>query len=172
MPVLASIEVIWVVIIIGSVIAQIIKGAKKVASQSPEKPTGGGEASGGKSPAFVAPDVALQDFLRSLGGEKPSATPVRRGLAQASRPKVPSPQPKRTAAREVKMDVFPLPAPAIIPARREGNIQRDVKLETFAKRETSASVLGDAIRKDLSDGDTLRKAIVLREVLGPPVALR
>jgi len=55
---------------------------------------------------------------------------------------------------------------------KSGRVQDAVVLEKFAARKTNASILGDAIRKDLLDADAVRKAIVLREVLGPPVALR
>lgn len=182
MPVLANIEVIWVIIIIGSVIAQIIKGAKKVASQAPGKSTGAGEADtgGDRQREFVGSDDALQAFLQTLGGgEKPAAKATaasavqaisaRRGLSQA-RATVKKPS-RPQAMREVRQQALPLPIPAVHQPKA-GKVQDAVVLEKFTKRETSASILGEAIRKDLSNADAIRKAIVLREVLGPPVALR
>ncbi len=181
MPVLANIEVIWVIIIIGSVIAQIIKGAKKVAAQAP-KATGADEATSGgsKSRDFIAPDEALQEFLLSRGaGEKPAdrpaaASPVqaisaRRGLSQARA--IATPLAPKKVKREVRQPVLPPPI-AAMPQPRADKVQQAVVLEKYIKRETSASLLGEAIRKDLSNAEAIRKAIVLREVLGPPVALR
>ncbi len=186
MTVLASIEIIWVIIVIVSVIAQVIKGAKKVASQAPGKNTGadeaavGGKGGGGQMREFAAPDEALQEFLRTLGGgQKPvakataantaKAISARRGLTQA-RAKV-NKQSRQQAMREVRPPVLPIPVPKAIRSD-SAKVQAAVVLEKFSAPKTTASILGEAIRKDLSDAEAIRKAIVLREVLGPPLALR
>ncbi len=183
MPVLANIEVIWVIIVIVSVIAQIVKSAKKGAAQAPGKATGAGESpprgTNGQNREFVAPDEALQDFLRTLSGEKPAAktaaaSPVqaisrRRGLSQSRA--AAQTQPRPSAMRDNRPPPVTSRPPAAIRSS-VGSVQDSVVLEKFAARKTSASILGEAIRKDLSDAQAIRKAIVLREVLGPPVALR
>jgi len=183
MPVLANIEAIWVAIIIISVIAQIVKGARKVASQAPGKSTGQGEATpgglDGERREFVAPDEALQDFLRTLTGEKPvsrpaAASPVqatsrRRGLSQP--PAAVQTPPRPPVRRETGSPAMPKRSPAVT-RTTAGNVQDAVVLEKLSTRKTAASILGEAIRKDLSNAVAIRKAIILREVLGPPVALR
>lgn len=184
MPVLANMDVIFVIIVIVSVISQIIKGAKKVTSQAPGTPSGSGSPKPvdavGEQRDFVAPDDALQEFLRTLGsGEKPAAraaaaSPIqkksaRRGLVQAQA--AVKNTPRRKVVREVKPQALPISIPTVVQAPRD-HVQEAVVLEKFAARRTNASILGDAIRKDLLNADAIRKAIVLREVLGPPVALR
>ncbi len=187
MTVLANIEVIWVVIII-SVIVQVIKGVKKVASQAQGKNTGadgagsGGKA-GGQKPDFVAPDEALQEFLRTLGGgQKPAARPIAPRPVQAKSPTRGVSQPQAQARRRMHPPAVsnqPIPAtPRYEPVHHAApaytqSVQEAVVLEkTPSDRTTAASIFIDAIRKDLSDAEAIRKAIVLREILGPPLALR
>lgn len=186
MPVLANSDIIWVIIVIVSVIAQLVKGAKKVASQAQVKSTGADGAGssvkgGGQKPDFVAPDEALQEFLRSLGG----------GQKPAGGPSAPSPVQAISATRGISgawprksvranrppigppIQETPLSKSSEVCTAGDLTIQEDVVLEkTSPGTRTTASILGEAIRKDLSDTEAIRKAIMLREILGPPVALR
>jgi hypothetical protein len=187
MPVRANIEIIWVIIVIISVIAQVIKGARKVASQAPGTNNGadetlpGGKGVNAQKREFIAPDEALQDFLRTLGGgQKPAAKPTAPSPVQAksptrgiSRQQV---KPGRQAYQPVSNQTIPaMPRhkPADAAPAYVQSVQDSVVLEkTSSGRQTAAGILGLAIRKDLSDAESIRKAIVLREVLGPPIALR
>ena len=50
---------------------------------------------------------------------------------------------------------------------------RRTQFETNLSRdETQAAAVHTGLREDLTNPDALRRAFVLREILGPPVALR
>jgi len=185
MTVLANAEIIWVFIII-SVIVQVIKFLKKVASQAQGKNTGadGGAGAGGKGgqkPEFVAPDEALQEFLRTLGGgQNPAARPTAPKPVQVISATRGISQPQAQARRRMHLQAISQPIPVTpryepahaTPAYAQ-SVQEAVVLEKYpSDKATAASIFIDAIRKDLSDAEAIRKAIVLREVLGPPIALR
>ena len=84
---------------------------------------------------------------------EPVAPPPRREKAFA-----PAPPPRRTtAASSVSA------ASAVTPYE---------KASTQASRKSSADLFASSIVRDLREPKSLRKAIVLREVLGPPVSMR
>jgi hypothetical protein len=61
----------------------------------------------------------------------------------------------------------------LVVAKKVGADRRAAFAASFADREQAALVIGrGALLDDLREPDALRRAFVLREVLGPPVALR
>lgn len=200
MPVLANIEAIWIIIVIVSVIAQIVKGAKKISG--PKQPgVGPDRTSGGNAGQrdFVAPDAALQDFLKSLTGEsavtviespKPRPqTPMRAAGPASARSAALQPQRRPPPRRVINPPAHrPIQAPAItavppplqVPARTYMPVvfhteeSTEVTLESTASTGLPAhsSLLGEELRRDLASIHSVRKAILLREILGPPLALR
>lgn len=191
MPVLAKIEVIWVIIIVFSVIAQIVKGIKKVSAQAPGKKPG----SQGPTPPqpasqtgkdFVAPDQALREFLQNLSGYAPSPTPM---------PSVPAPPPQSLAQQNQRRIIkppshfpaapgkrpslqaqptkryIPTPTPAASNSYKEE--APPVMLEILSPTPAIALELEiESLRKELSTPSSARKAIIMREILGPPLAFR
>lgn len=172
MPVLANFEAIWVVIIVISVIAQIVKGLKKAAAQqAPEnKPAYPMRAPNstlvGNSSALegdqqeILPKDALQAFLRNLAGESAIQSPPVRVV------KPPAHLPRRPAQR-----VFTPPPPAAKPITLE--IAPPVTLDTGPHRLSGTESLAEELKRELRDRKNIRKAIILREVIErPPLALR
>lgn len=81
------------------------------------------------------------------------------------------PPPRRTAAAATNEETFDQAA-----HRRLREARQRVKAghvdTTSASRPSSAALFAASIVRDLREPQSLRKAIVLREVLGPPVSMR
>jgi len=122
MPVLANFEVIWVVIIVISVIAQIVKGLKKVAAQQAQV-------------------------------TQPAARPQR----------LPSPPP-------VALPIMPRAEPPA-PLKTE-DVAPAVTLEEMPHKQVGNAFILLEIKQGLRDRNSIRKAVIMREILGPPLALR
>ena len=183
MRTLASIEVIWALFIIITVIVQIIKGAKKMSSQAPGKTDEGAPGSPREAPERGEREDELRKFLEALGGgqpqpSKPTAAPppvpptVRRQKQQPTvrrtRPRVPAqepPPPPRQAAppQESVVTRHKPTVGAVAPAMTHAQASR---------AQTRTNALQAMLKKELQGAAARRKAIVLREVLGPPIALR
>ena len=174
MPVLANIELIWVIIVIISVIAQIRKGMKKATGQ-PGKPTPGGQDAAPEREPYVAPDEALREFLESLAG-KPSRTepPATPRPAVAPQPAVVQ-RPRRHPARRMPSAPPAAPMPPPPPQRQaKETVSEPVALEMIHDDATHRDTepLAMMIRQGLKSRQSARTAIVMREILGPPLALR
>ncbi len=185
MPVLADGGLLWVIVVVGSIIAQIIKAKKNAASSPPKGP----ETPSGDKGDYNASSDELRNFLASIGAAKPPAVPQQVRQPKPNVVRKPHPQPVQ-ARRDVRtLPPPPLPAHARIkhrPSPRE--IEREEDRERAAthsqppqrqESETTtttiakeSNTLTSLIRKELKDLDATRKSIVLREILGPPIALR
>lgn len=172
MPVLANFEAIWVVIIAVSVIAQIVKGLKKIAAQQapgskphPPMRTSNSAPSGNRNglddnQQVILPRDALQAFLRNLAGDSALPSQPVRVI------KPPAHLPKRPTTR-----AFTPPPPAARPITLE--IAPPVTLDKGPHRLAGTESLAEELKQELRDRKNLRKAIILREVIErPPLALR
>jgi len=194
MPVLADAGLIWIVFVIITVIAQVVKGAKKVSSQAPGGPNalpGDDDASRGDP---VAPSDELRKFLEGLSGGavRPSPPPVAQRprampmpAAQGSRtaaqnPRCPTPPPtpryqrqEQPPRRQKGQPRPPQPVEVAIPVPdNQTDTQDAVVLEILSQGDTPTRRLQQLIRQELQNADAVRKSIVLREVLGPCVAFK
>ncbi|MBT3192578.1 MAG: hypothetical protein HN341_08490 [Verrucomicrobia bacterium] len=194
MPALANIGVIWAIFIVISIVAQVIKASKKVSSEAPgtdDGPRGGPAESNDE----------LRQFLEQLGGggaatpkplpPRPPAPPrpavqrrepTMRVSPEDHRQNTPQATPsvvRRRAVTEApphEPHATPPPPPAV-PERVRPKPQKQrsetVQIELPASSASqAASKLQRLIRDELQQTEDTRKAIVLREVLGPPLALR
>ena len=170
MPILADGGFLWVIVIVGSIIAQIIK-AKKNAAASPPK-----RQPGAKSGDFTASGDELRNFLESIGG----------GATKPQQTRQPQPIPVRPTALppslppQVTIKHRPSPAETALKHRQvEGTIRKPHTQKPTPPTEniveslsTTPNVVAQLIKQDLQNMNAARKAIVLREILGPPIALR
>ncbi len=209
MPVHANIEAIWVVIIVISIVAQIVKAVRKAAAQAQGKGIGKGIGPGmnsqsqrraldsvsartgepdGAGREFVAPEDALQEFLRSLAGE--NSTPPPPPPPPPPRPPRPAPMvvarpsgskaPSRHPARIIKPPAHlpPKPVhqqvspPVMMPKPMEAEVAPEVTLDNELQKPSVDGATVQDIKRVLHDRKTIREAILLREILGPPLALR
>lgn len=168
MPHLANIDgIIWLVIIVVSIIAQIVKAGKKAASnasqtESPRSATP--ERRETRSPAqrnttprrktYQDRSDELRQFFESLGG------PIQE-LAPAQQPQ------KRR--KKTKTSPPPPPRPAVTRKVASRPDAHTVALETLNEGTAQQTL---ALRKLLQQKQTQQQAILLREILGPPLALR
>ena len=173
MPYLANIEgVIWLVVIAVSIIAQIIKGAKKVQANAPKsqqsprsQPEERRDASAYNKQQRPKPATSyrertdeIRQFFERLG------EPLQEVVAPAPR------QPKRTTLRSRKAQ--PQPAPTIAPVAPAPVQATKPTVSMAASTTDRTSSQARALRKLLKSSEGQKQAILLREVLGPPLALR
>lgn len=192
MPVTADVSgLIWVVIVVGSIIAQVMKAKKNAASPPPKKSSPRPEANKGE---YTSSSDDLRNFLESIGAAPPTRNQERQRKIE---PVAPPPPPRPI---QVMQEVQTVPPPPPIPVRAQikhrpspmeearklqfkgdvlkrqtANKPNEVQLETpeqLQPRDQSSSGLAKLITEELQDLDATRKAIVLREILGPPIALR
>ena len=193
----AGIEALWVLFIVATVIARVIKAARE------QKP---GTGSAPKAPTgdFTAAEEDLREFMESLTGkkaEKPAPTPE--ATRPASQPRQYK-QPVRQQSRAPERAAVPAPVRAPAEAQRSRPQPRTsaparqvverapkvhdqhvsvepplaavpaapVPLHVPTRSKQRKPQVDSRIMKDLVDRVAIRKAIVLREILGPPVALR
>lgn len=166
MLVSANTGVIWAIFIIISIVAQVIKARKKGADQAPGEATSQRE----EGRQSTTNDNELRQFLESLSDGNPRPEPTsppitqRQELRHMSRP---TPQPITKTPKRSE----PPPAPTTQPAQSPKiSIIPEVKLEPVVTPKPSGLQL--LICKELQKTDATRKAIVLREILGPPIALK
>lgn len=165
--------VVWLIFIAIWFISGIVKQIRQVAKQRPGQP--GAEPAGRQTDRSADADDPMIQLLRQLGGEtevqpqeppreyRPAPEPRRVGdtLIQAEARARP-PQPSRTTARTKvaaaakipEMDLPPLPSVGQPVPRRRG------------------SALGREIRRQLRRRESARRAILLREILGPAPGLK
>jgi len=191
MRVFAEAEALWVLFIVATIIARVIKAARD------KKP--GKDASPSPNRDYKASDAELKEFLGSLTGKKPApptpqvsptprvggqiapATPKRqtrqrqvqarrRRKPKPSQPAVPVvyPQDPLKADAPPVAPVIPPPPPPVEPAQT-AVAPSSGKACVEMKR---VSLVGREIFEDLANTNATRKAILLREILGPPVAMR
>ena len=160
--------IIWLIIIVASIVAQVIKSAREAGpgrkslhpnAPPPVPPTG---------PSSEADE--LRQFLESLGGAQ-----------QTTAPRPPPPPPRPTARRPAPP---PVPTATVTPAapvrpvprRRAAAPTAPIAPAPATKRRrvnrTRNAVQRKVLMMAVRDRDTLQEAILLREVLGPPIAMR
>lgn len=200
----AGVEVLWILLIVASIIARVIKAAKE------QKP--GKESSPESAGDYKASSSDLKDFLESLSGAKqvrpsaganppksargqiaPARRTAKRSQAQKARPPVqaparqvappvapprsvaPPPRPRAVAPAPQRQErPAPVPAPQtttpVKPSPVKSTPKEMVTTVKFAGTKQT-NRMSREILNSLRDIDSTRKAIVLREILGPPVAL-
>jgi hypothetical protein len=182
--------IIWVLIIVGSIVGQIVKGMKKVNSSRPgQAPSGPPPPAAAPRPSAESPADDLETFLKNLMGEgqaeseRPPAPAAKPRVPPLPRPAQPKPRPARTPPAPVRPPVdipaFVTPAAPVPPVPAAVAV---AEIPSPEPRPVSAGILGDAtaghgaVRSQLSallkSGHGLRSAYLLREVFGPPLALR
>jgi hypothetical protein len=162
---------VWAIFIIISVVAQIVKARKKAANQEPKQPS-----SERSDQAPARPDEELRQFLEKLAGGRPQRTApaevnIPPEVVRARRPPAPpqlptQPKRQRTQAPQTIPTVSARPT-ATPPTVR---VTPAVALEPVVT--TDATALRILLRKELQQADATRKAMVLHEILGPPIGLR
>ena len=142
--------VFWIVVVLATIVTQIIKAAKRGAKPAPREPSEPG-----------SPQGALENFLRGLSDiEQPAGPPY-------APPQVPPPVPR--VAVQAPPQVAPAPAHAapkaplpvahVAPAARRPRASRSCPKKA-------------GIAAELMRTGSLRMAVLYREILGPPVAVR
>lgn len=151
----------WWGFILIFIIVQLIKRAMtKPPAGSPAQPMTEGSPS---------PEDELRRFLEAIGTPQPEEAP----LEEAPQPKPPPLPPRPPVVPRVAVarpDQPPPAAPAISAARSAAAPARLARGSAVAKekQERPASALLDQFRT----AEGLRRAVIEREILGPPVGLR
>lgn len=170
----------WGVAIVIFIVSQIAKSKKKYDKSAPQQ--------GAPPQANGDPAEELRRFLEGLGQAPPQPQ------APPPAPVAPPPVPRRAAARPVKARpaapppvrietvVSHEPAPVsaatvseeTTPGEAEVLARYRAEMATSRPATKAVSKWREILGTELRGGDrnTLRKAFVLREVLGPPTALR
>ena len=168
----------WVLAFIGWVIFQMTKAAKKAIKTTPNQNV---------SKPYTAPEEDIRKFLEGLGvqaGGRPSPPAVhdqqvRRKPASGSRHTM-APKPRvRTAPPPVPPAIQTITAsrplirklqesPVTVPQTHD---IEDYHAKAYEIGKVHHVQLTELI-SDLKNVDAIRKAILLREILGPPIALR
>lgn len=169
--------VFWFVIIIISIVMQLLKAKRAAAlsSESDNKPESG--------PFSGSPVTELEEFMQSLSGR------IEEAVSPQQSPPPPPPRPAqfqhqqgvpaaRPAIRQQakvarRAHSFEPQAPRKKPPAVTAVIQ---KKEPLTKKQAITKLKQNELRNniglDLIKTDGLRKAMLLREILGPPVGLR
>jgi hypothetical protein len=156
----------FVVFLVFAVIAVVVNVIKKLAGPQED---GGTTAVGGAS-SYAAPEDELQKFLQSITGAQ--ARPAPAPPPAPAQPAVPPPLPRSTAAqparqRQTSRGIRGLStaqtATQGISGRRVGHGHSVRNEETRVSRAIPAMGWNRT---------TLQQAIIMKEILGPPVALR
>ncbi|MBM4148012.1 MAG: hypothetical protein FJ224_03090 [Lentisphaerae bacterium] len=166
----------WLLIIVVSIVAQIVKAVRLAAKQQGPRPEGESfpERPSPQVGEPVEPSEEIREFLRRLSGEPPApASPppprppppqqvVVKVRPMPARPKTPAPSPVvHQPVPLVSLAAPPPPEPPVFIAKAASAKPR---------RRVSAAAL--ALAADLNTPSTARRAILMREVLGPALALR
>ncbi len=180
MTVHANIEAIWIIIVIITVIVQVVKGARKVSSQTP------GQSSQPKDPHrspqrdfsqetarqdTVAPDQALQEFLRNLTGQPAVPPPPPPTTPKTLPSRVEKPRSAHEPRSAYAAGTATSTRKTVNDRRLPRSPESSVELEVVNQDGSTLRIDGD-IKKEARNIRAIRKAIVMREILGPPLALR
>ena len=168
----------WLILVLATIVAQIIKAGKRMSRNQHHMPEREG--------AHPVPPDELQEFLASLrrpeGEEPPARTGARPATpvaAVSARP--PPPVPRVPAARLAPVPALQRPRPAQrgrvppAPARVPPALSRRLPKRADVLSEPAGGYAvkrRKAIVGRLRRPRSARSAMVLRDVLGPPLALR
>ena len=164
--VLANFEsLIWVVIIVGSLIAQVVKSFRE--KKELAKPSSSPRERQKKPPVFKDAQTQLEEFLESLSGGS--------GKHVAPKPVTQTLVPKDSNNETITTD-FPAKSPPPVP-QKITPIKSSTNTKTPVNRSASlriqkASSLRKQIESDLINPLTLRKAILLQEIMDKPISLK
>ncbi len=174
-------DLIPVVIILTVIISRIIKAATQGKPLAPPPPADRMRPT--PQPPVRQPEEELREFLQALSGvaqtrseplpSPPPPVPAQRPVAHKRFQAPPKPSRATQPAKPVRT-ARPAPQPAPTPARKPAPFwnqpapaPRPVIVEACELNPSRAE-----LNKHLEDARSLRGAWILREVLGPPVALR
>jgi hypothetical protein len=155
---LDTVEIIWLVAIGAWALVSRLMRSRKRAPEAPEVPTSQPEAAN-RRPAASESGGAPQN-LRDLLRE------IRKGIQEAVDPQVSVPEPTvQYRPERVRTEPIPTPVDQPPPPRPADTVP--------SVRRRRRSVLAQGLIDDLTSSPaSLARAMLLREVLGPPVALR
>jgi hypothetical protein len=147
---------IAILVIIG-IVGKIIK-----------KGGGGNPQTPAKSGSAVSPQDQLSQFLQSITDQSVAPVATVQRTAAPPQQRMPPPVPRQAA---------PSPQPPLDKTGEAAEKQRDGAMAVSADdmvrpRSRPSRGIARAIRRELVDSDGLRRAIVLSEILGPPVGLK
>jgi len=161
------------IVILVIVILRIARAASASQERQQRGPERGGE---GAARPGADPQEELQRFLRTLAGEeqeKPAPRPPPPPRAATARPQRTAPSPRKdkparqTPASHPQRPRTKMPATPAAP-----HIGSTAVTDLGARNAVRMARRRAELRRDLRRPESLRGAILLREVLGPPLALR
>jgi hypothetical protein len=165
-------------IIVIVIIVNVIRGFSKFSQSRP----GTGQAE--PQTDSPSPDEQIRDFLESLSGEtKHQAKHEQQSVLPPPVPQpVARPVPHQAPPRQTSFQSSSAPritATAVTPVTTlETNIQHivvpalDLRKPVKAAMTVQRPSFRTSLMRKLASGDSLRETILLREILGPPLALR
>ena len=167
--------VIFFAIVAANIAKAVKKGRRSGNGSFADREPASSPAQGSQTPS---PRDELQAFLERLSGREPARPPKppppvpqlkRRGPArQKAATPPPTPNPAKRRSDTPPQRTVPPPMPRM-PGRKISGISDSSNMRT---RNPALEKLRINLGSDLIDNASLRKAVVLREVLGPPLALK
>lgn len=166
--------IVFLFVVVISIIVQIIKAAKQGSATGGTPPTPGG----GDSQEYSAPPDELRAFLEKLGAsvQPPSVPRPPPPVPRAAVPAIVAPVGQHRPSSPTAEPASPS-TPAELPRARQEPAPPAVTFSApawavpmAAERQKSRATAG--IVRMLKQAGSARQAIVLREILGPPVAMR
>lgn len=164
--------IIWLLVSVFNSLAKKSKQQKgRPKTGTPVKPRQSARSAPTTTPAqekSEAAELEIPPFLREiLGMEKPQPTP-------AAPPPAPEPEVREEfEAEEAELPRSPLPEETI-PIPEEGRIEAEEEVESAAMipYQQIRARRSELIPKELFQKDALKRAILLKEILGEPVSRR
>lgn len=177
-------SIVWLIVMAFFVISQLVKAARRQNNTESQAPGGTGEDQD--------LEEELPEFLKRLGQEPPPQASPPEPVREQPPPPLPPPIVVHSAPRTVEIDtpvrtvIVPQTAAHQYAAARseKGTVQPEAAAGPKVVFAPVTAAIGQARCKDrpgmgrqgliaqLQARDSLRSAIVLREILGPPLALR
>jgi len=153
---------IWILVVIGSIIARVVKSSRD--AKSGQRPPAG-------SPTPTASGDELREFLEKISG---TSTPAPRPVTPPAPTIVRAPPPVRTR-RKVTPKQPPAVAPPPPPMPQEPILQaviEDEEVKALEPRTRPAIEASELIQLLSKTKKASRRAIVIADVLGKPLAMR
>ncbi|MBL7115486.1 MAG: hypothetical protein ISS35_06950 [Kiritimatiellae bacterium] len=161
----------WIIVVIASIAGQIAKASKRAKQKQREKTN---HAPAPRSnPKSGSPEDQLQDFLRSLTGQPPHVEP--QPVAPAPPPVMKQPRPEHTSRTKQKKAHRKTHQPMTKTISPAGQATQPAVMPAMIQTDSLQSMqqaTGQSALKRISAQRALRSAIVWKEILGPPVALK
>ena len=152
-------SIFWIVVVVITVAVKAIKAAsKKAARGNPAQPARATPAVPDRQTAATE----IRDFIESLTRGQPAPIPP----APVAAP--PAPKPRRKPAKPPRAKTSPAPQPPPHPAVTG----MPVAETALVQKEAVTAFQPEMLVRELRAGPSVRKAILLKEILGPPIGLR